>query len=82
MANYKDKKKLIDDNPDVYISDYDKNLDYSYLSDIIDQKKAYSAAEKAGDASAMKKANEVYYQKYLKPEMLVKNSLELAEKII
>ena len=58
MANYKDKKKLIDDNPDVYISDYDKNLDYSYLSDIIDQKKAYSAAEKAGDASAMKKAND------------------------
>ena len=58
MANYKDKKKLIDDNPDVYVSDYDKNLDYSYLSDIIDQKKAYSAAEKIGDTEGMKKANE------------------------
>lgn len=31
---------------------------------------------------AMKKANEEYYQKYLKPEVLVKNSLELVEKNI
>lgn len=31
---------------------------------------------------AMKKANEAYYQAYLKPEVLVKNSLEQAEKIL
>ena len=31
MANYKDKKKLIEDNSDVFISDYDKNLDYAPL---------------------------------------------------
>ena len=35
MANYKDKKKLIDDNPDVYVSDYDKNLDYTPLGKYI-----------------------------------------------
>ena len=31
---------------------------------------------------AMKKANEVYYQKYLKPEMLVKNSLERIDRAL
>ena len=31
---------------------------------------------------AMKKANEVYYQRYLKPDMLVKNSLELVERVL
>ena len=58
MATYYDKKKLIDDNSDIYISDYDKTLDYSYLSDIIDQKRAYSKAQSAGDAMGMKKAND------------------------
>ncbi len=29
---------------------------------------------------AMKKANEEYYRAYLKPEVLVKNSLEMVEK--
>lgn len=58
MSTYYDKKKLIDEASDVYISDYDKNLDYSYLSDIIDQKRAYNAAEKAGDSYGMKKAND------------------------
>lgn len=58
MATYKDKKKLIDESSDVYISDYDKNLDYSYLSDIIDQKRAYKTAEDAGDSEGMKKAND------------------------
>lgn len=57
MSTYYDKKKLIDDSSDVYISDYDKNLDYSYLSDIIDQKRAYKTAEKYGDTAGMKKAN-------------------------
>ena len=58
MSTYYDKKKLIDDSSDVYISDYDKNLDYSYLSDIIDQKRAYKTAENSGDAFGMKKAND------------------------
>ena len=30
----------------------------------------------------MKRANEIYYQNYLKPEVLVRNTLELVEKII
>ncbi len=58
MATYKDKNKLIDESKDVYISDYDKTLDYSYLSDIIDQKRAYKTAEDAGDTAGMKKAND------------------------
>lgn len=58
MATYKDKNKLINDSKDVYISDYDKALDYSYLSDIIDQKRAYKSAEAAGDSAGMKKAND------------------------
>ncbi len=58
MATYKDKKKLIDSSKDVYISDYDKTLDYSYLSDIIDQKRAYKTAENAGDKTGMKNAND------------------------
>ena len=31
---------------------------------------------------AMKKANEDYYRQYLKPEMLVKNSLELVDRVL
>lgn len=58
MATYNDKKKLIEDNSDLYISDYDKNLDYSYLSDIIDQKRFYTKAESVGDTEGMKKAND------------------------
>lgn len=58
MATYYDKKKLIEDSSDVYISDYDKNLDYGYLSDIIDQKRAYKAAQEIGDTAGMKKAND------------------------
>lgn len=58
MSTYYDKKKLIDESGDVYISDYDKNLDFSYLSDIIDQKRAYNVAEKSGDTAGMKKAND------------------------
>ncbi len=58
MANFFKKKKLIDDSSDVYISDYDKNLDYSYLSDIIEQKRAYKQAESIGDAAGMKNAND------------------------
>ncbi len=58
MSTYYDKKKLLDDSKDVYISDYDKNLDYSYLSDIIDQKRAYKAAENSGNTAAMKAAND------------------------
>jgi len=58
MSTYYDKKKLIEDNSDVYISDYDKTLDYSYLSDIISQKRAYKKAQDAGDNEGMKNAND------------------------
>ncbi len=58
MANFFNKKKLINDSSDVYISDYDKNLDYSYLSDIIDQKRAYKQAESVGDTAGMQRAND------------------------
>ena len=58
MSTYYNKKKLLDDSKDVYISDYDKNLDYSYLSDIIDQKRAYKQAENSGNTAAMKAAND------------------------
>lgn len=57
MSTYYDKKKLIEDNSDLYISDYDKNLDYSYLSDIINQKRAYQSAQSIGDEQGMKNAN-------------------------
>ena len=58
MSTYYDKKKLIEDNSDLYISDYDKNLDYSYLSDIINQKRAYQSAQSVGDEQGMKNAND------------------------
>lgn len=58
MSTYYDKKKLLEDSTDVYVSDYDKNLDYSYLSDIIDQKREYKKAADAGDEQGMKKAND------------------------
>ena len=38
MATYKDKKKLIEDNSDLYISDYDKNLDYTPIAKPIVEK--------------------------------------------
>lgn len=40
-----------------------------------------SLAEDPERLYAMKKANEEYYHAYLKPEVLVRNSLEMAEKI-
>lgn len=57
MASYYDKKKLIDENSDLYISPYDKTLDAGSLAQIIDAKKTYKNAEKNGDEEAKQKAN-------------------------
>lgn len=57
MANYYDKKKLIEDNQDIYISEFDKALHPSALSGIIESKRSYAQAEKNGDSTAMKQAN-------------------------
>ncbi len=57
MATYFDKKKLLEDNSDLYISPYDKNLDVGSLSQIIDAKKEYKSAQESGDTQAMAKAN-------------------------
>jgi len=58
MGTYFDKKKLLEDNSDLYISTYDKNLDVGSLSQIIDAKRDYAGAQSAGDNEAMKKAND------------------------
>lgn len=58
MATYFDKKKLIDENKDLYISDYDKSLNPDALSGIIEQKKIYKNAQQSGDYVKMKEANE------------------------
>ena len=57
MANYYDKKKLIEDNSDIYISEFDKALHPSALSGIIESKREYANAEKSGNTAAMKQAN-------------------------
>lgn len=57
MTDYKKKKQLIDDNKDMYISDYDKTLSYDALSQIVDAKKSYAQAAKTGDKDGMTKAN-------------------------
>ncbi len=58
MASYYDKKKLIDENGDLYISPYDKTLDAGSLAQIIDAKKSYKTAEQAGDEAGKKRANQ------------------------
>lgn len=57
MATYNDKQKLIDENQDLFISEYDKTLNYDSLSKIIDQKKKYKNAQKDGDTKGMTDAN-------------------------
>ena len=57
MTEYKKKKKLIDDNQDIYISEYDKNLSYNALSGIIDAKKEYANAAKSNNKELMTAAN-------------------------
>ncbi len=58
MSTYFDKKKLLESNSDLYISEYDKNLPVSDLGGIIEAKKSYKKASEAGDISAMKAAND------------------------
>ena len=57
LATYYDKKKIIDENKDIYISDYDKLLSPDALSKIVEQKKIYKSAEESGDSAKMKEAN-------------------------
>lgn len=57
MATLYDKKKLLDDNKDLYISEYDKGLGYEALAGIIQSKKDYANAQKNNDTEGMKKAN-------------------------
>jgi len=57
MSTLYDKKKLLDDNKDIYISEYDKSLGYEALAGIIQSKKDYAQAEKNNDSEGMKKAN-------------------------
>ncbi len=59
MTDYKKKKKLLEDNKDMYISDYDKNLSYEALSQIVDAKKSYAEAAKTGDKDQMTKSNNI-----------------------
>ena len=57
MSTYYDKKKLIDDNSDLYISDYDKALPSSGLGGIIEAKRSYDKAKAEGHTKAMQEAN-------------------------
>ncbi|MBE7051889.1 MAG: hypothetical protein E7395_04890 [Ruminococcaceae bacterium] len=58
MSTYFDKKKLIENNSDLYISEYDKSLDTTSLAGIIDAKRSYANAEKLGDSAGMSRANQ------------------------
>lgn len=59
MTDYSKKKKLLDDNKDIYISEYDKNLSYDALSQIVDAKKRYAQAARDGDKAEMTRSNNV-----------------------
>ena len=58
LSTYYEKKKLIDENKDLYISAYDKALSPDALSKIVEQKKIYKNAKESGDTKAMIDANE------------------------
>lgn len=57
MSTYFDKKKLIEDNSDLYISQYDKSLSTADLEGIIDAKRSYNTAKSSGNTAAMETAN-------------------------
>ncbi len=57
MSSYFTKKKLIDDNSDLYISEYDKSLPSKDLEGIISAKRSYNEAQKTGNTYAMQEAN-------------------------
>ncbi len=57
MATIYDKKKLLDENKDLYMSEHDRGLGYEAISGIIQAKREYALAEKNNDSAGMKKAN-------------------------
>ena len=57
MATYFDKKKILKDNEDLYISEYDKGLHPNALSEIIKAKRDYAQAEKNNDEVGKMSAN-------------------------
>lgn len=59
MTETTKKKKLLDENKDIYISEHDKNLSYDALNQIIDAKKRYAQAAKDGDKDEMTRSNNV-----------------------
>ncbi len=59
MTEYKKKKQLIEDNEDMYFSEYDKTLSYDALSRVAEAKRDFINAAKNNDKKAMTKANDV-----------------------
>ena len=59
MTETSRKKKLLDENKDIYISEYDKTLSYDALNQIVDAKKRYAQAAKDGDKSEMTRSNNI-----------------------
>ncbi len=59
MNDYRKKKQLLEENKDMYISEFDKTLGYDALSKIVDAKKDYAKAAKADDKEGMTKANNI-----------------------
>lgn len=58
MNTYSNKKKLLEENNDLYISPYDKNLPTDALSGVIEAKRDYNKAKDANDTYSMQKANQ------------------------
>jgi len=59
MTDSKKKKQLLDENKDIYISDYDKSLSYDALNRIIGAKKDFVSAAKENNKEKMTTANNV-----------------------
>ena len=59
MTEYAKKKKLMEENSDMYFSDYDKTLSYEALSRVTDAKRDFINAAKSNDKKGMTKANDV-----------------------
>ena len=57
MMDYLKKKKLLEDNQDIYISENDRALGYKALNDIVNSKRSYNRAKANGDEVGMKNAN-------------------------
>lgn len=58
MSTFFDKKKILEDNKDLYISEYDKSLDVRSLAGIVEAKKEYNSAKSASDYAKMNAANQ------------------------